>query len=340
MRDMIDFYTSQKSNYKKALAIDNKAIIDDIINNNPQQISWSRAVKKSLQSKTDYIFDKQKVFISAYRPFTRNYFYFSRDFNECVYQQPNYFPNVEILNYVIVLSGVGANKDFSCLISNNVVDYQTFSNGQCFPLYYYDEVDTKNATLFDDVSKEKYIRRDAISDFILERCRANYGNKVGKEDIFYYVYGILHSTEYRTQFASDLKKMLPRLPLIDEPKEFWAFSKAGRALAELHLNYETIEPSKEVRTIFGKGSEVSYRVEKMRFAKEGKETDKSRIIYNQQITIENIPLVAYDYVVNGKSAIEWIMERYAITTHKDSGITNNPNDWATEHNDPKYIYNL
>lgn len=276
---------------------------------------------------------------ATYRPFTKQHICIDKNKIHRRGQWDRLLPNNHT-NVFICCSGIGGNKEFSIIGTTNISDYQIQQNTQCFPLYYYDEVDTKNATLFDDVSKEKYIRRDAISDFILERCRANYGNKVGKEDIFYYVYGILHSTEYRTQFASDLKKMLPRLPLIDEPKEFWAFSKAGRALAELHLNYETIEPSKEVRTIFGKGSEVSYRVEKMRFAKEGKETDKSRIIYNQQITIENIPLVAYDYVVNGKSAIEWIMERYAITTHKDSGITNNPNDWATEHNDPKYIYNL
>ena len=145
--------------------------------------------------------------------------------------------------------------------------------------------------------------------------------------------------------------MLPRIPLVDEARDFWSFSKAGRNLADLHLNYETQPAAQGVIVTYGtipqdeleKGlqsgelKDINYLVEKMRFPSKG---DKSRIIYNSQITIENIPPVAYEYVVNGKSAIEWVMERYAITTHKDSGITNNPNDWATEHNNPRYILDL
>ena len=240
-------------------------------------------------------------------------------------------------------------------MSETIVDLNFLEAGvQCFPMYHYEERKIESKTLFDDAEdtiQNNYIRRDAISDVLSERCRKAYGPHVSKEDIFYYVYGILHSTEYRTAFAADLKKMLPRIPLVDEALDFWSFSKAGRNLAELHLNYEnrpsatgvivtynTI-PQSEIEKVMQSGEmeTINYQVEKMRFPSK---TDKSKIIYNSQITIENIPATAYEYIVNGKSAIEWIMERYAVITHKDSGITNNPNDWATEHDNPRYILDL
>ena len=153
--------------------------------------------------------------------------------------------------------------------------------------------------------------------------------------IFYYVYGFLHCSAYRETFANDLKKMLPRLPLVDDVREFWAFSNAGRKLAELHVGYEALPPYEGV-TVTG-AEKGFFTVEKMRFpAKDRKDT----ILYNSQIKIENIPAKAYEYIVNGKSAIEWIMERYAITTHKESGIVNNPNDWADEVGNPRYILDL
>ena len=221
-------------------------------------------------------------------------------------------------------------------------------------------------------SKEKYVRKDAVSDYILKQARTQYADaKIKKEDIFYYVYGFLHGEEYRTEFAADLKKMLPRIPLVDSAEDFWAFSKAGRKLAEIHLNYEQAKPYKalvvsskstsadlpmfsgmaaDAKALYStEDPETLYRVQQMRFpkidgqdrnGKSKKVDDKTRIIYNEKLTIANIPLEVYEYVVNGKSAIEWLMERYAVTTDKASGIKNDPNDWALEHNDPSYIFNL
>jgi len=245
------------------------------------------------------------------------------------------FPLKSILNKVICFSGIGSNKEFSSIISNNVIDYQTLSNVQSVSLFYY-EVSLKNTpSLFDDTGDSEYIKRDGVSDFILERAIAIYGNRVTKEDIFYYVYGILHSKDYRETFANDLKKMLPRIPLVDEPRDFWKFSKAGRELAELHINYESVPPSDEVTVI---GAECgNFKVNKIKhLSKDQKDT----ILYNGSITIKDIPEKAYQYVVNGKPAIEWILDRYQVKTHKDSGITNNPNDWADEVDNPRYILDL
>jgi predicted helicase len=212
---------------------------------------------------------------------------------------------------------------------------------QCFPLYWYEKKEKVTKNLFENTDDD-YIHHDAISDFILEQAKSRYGDKVVKEDIFYYVYGILHSPDYRKTFANDLKKMLPRLPLVEKTSDFWAFSKAGRELAELHLNYEE-QPSPNEVLINGKPkpnkpfSPDQLAVNQMKFPAKGQ---KDTVLYNSNLSISNIPLKAYDYIVNGKSAIEWVMERYAVTTHKESGITNNPNDWAAEHDNPQYILDL
>jgi len=221
------------------------------------------------------------------------------------------------------------------LITDKIPDLHFVGDSQCFPLYYYEERDVQSPTLFDSAGGTEYIRRDGVSDFILKRGQKQYGKSVTKEDIFYYVYGFLHSPGYREAFANDLKKMLPRIPLVDDVRDFWAFSKAGRALAELHINYESVSAYSGV-TVTGAESGL-YTVQKMRFPKKDQ---KETILFNSKITISDIPPEAYEYVVNGKSAIEWIMDRYKVTVHKASGIKNDPNDWAEEIGNPRYILDL
>lgn len=163
-----------------------------------------------------------------------------------------------------------------------------------------------------------------------------------KKDIFYYIYGLLHSPEYRERYKNELKKMLPRIPFVSSVEDFWAFSNAGRKLAELHLNYETVEPWPLEEEIKGDPNDPTmYRISKMRFRKsrDSKE-DKTVIIYNDNITLSGIPLDAYKYVVNGKSAIEWVMERYQVSQDKKSGIINDPNKWLEELDNPRYIVDL
>lgn len=321
----IDFYNLQREALLKG-----KKEAD----NDDTQISWSRGLRNDLSKNKILSSSIDKVVSSLYRPYCRTNLYLSEDMVEYPGLISKFFLGKNT-NKLICLTGLASNKEFSALITDKVPDFQVVDKDQCFPLYFFEENSKKQKGLFDGDSEQEYIRRDAISDFILERAKKQYGKNVEKEDIFYYVYGFLHSKEYCEMFANDLKKMLPRLPLVDDVKDFWAFSKAGRKLAELHLNYETVAAYNGVKVTGDDGK--FYTVEKMRFPKKDQ---KDTIHYNSKITIENIPAKAHEYVVNGKSAIEWIMERYQITKHKESGIRNDPNDWAKEVGNPRYILDL
>ena len=339
MTRMIDFYNNEVNTFHEKLIQNPKILIDNAVNTDPSKISWTAILKNRAKKRELFSFDKSSLRICLYRPFTKSNIYFNRHFNEAIGLSPKLFPTSEFGNLVICVSGVGASKAFGALISNTIPNLDTLEKAQCFPLYHYEENNAFQKGLFDTDESQKYVRRDAISDFILERAKHQYGKTVTKEDIFYYVYGFLHSNEYRESFANDLKKMLPRLPLVETVTDFWAFSKAGRKLAELHLNYETVAPSPDVNVTGDDGK--TYSVDKIRFPKGQKAKDKPDTIhYNSKITISNIPAKAYEYVVNGKSAIEWIMERYAVTTHKESGIKNDPNDWSKEVGNPRYILDL
>lgn len=341
----IDFYNQQVESYKTAkqeMSLDN--FLAD--KRDSTKIVWTDTLIRDLQKRIKYNIDTSRYTVGMYRPYFKQALYQDRILNHRVYQIPRLFPTPNHRNLVICVSGVGASKDFSTLITDCIPDLQLQFNGQCFPLYWYDDSTADIADLFSAPQSEmdRYVRRDGVTDWILSTARKQYGSRVTKEDIFYYVYGILHAPDYRTTFAADLKKSLPRLPLVESPDDFWAFSRAGRSLAELHLGYEHVEPYAGCHTVNSTTSEddaINYHVEKMRFGKlDSKTADKSIIHYNAGITIESIPLEAYDYVVNGKSAIEWVMERYAVKTDSTSLITNDPNDWCREHDDPKYIYNL
>ena len=255
------------------------------------------------------------------------------------------YPEITSDNLVISINALSKNG-LTPLISKNLPDLHFNGDAQCFPLYWYEENKHQEATLFGDGTDDKFIRHDGITDWILKEFRQRFpGSKnLTKEHIFYYVYGILHSPEYKERFADDLRKSLPRLPIVETVNELMDFYNAGKALVDLHLNYESVEPCKDVKIVCDQAIDNSnyelFEVEKMRFSKNGKDNDKSVIIYNGHIRLENIPEKAYEYVVNGKSAIEWIMERYAVTIDKASLIKNDPNDWSREHNKPRYILDL
>lgn len=303
-----------------------------------KKISWSHVLKNSLKSMKNVEFNPNYIRISTYRPFTTEYLYCDKFWVHSMYQQFKMFPNKDTKNKVIFTNGIGSGKDFSRLMIDKITNFHTLDTGVSFPLYYYEENTKLENLTFDGAVKEIGLtKKDGITDFILNLAKETYGknNSITKEDIFYYIYGFLHNTEYLTKFSSDLKKMTPRIPLVRSFSDFKVYSQVGRELSELHLNYENVKPCNEVII---KGEEFKYfKVDKIKFASKD---DKTKIIYNSKITIENIPLKAYEYVVNGKSAIEWILDRYQITTNKDSGIVNDPNYWGLENGNERYILDL
>jgi predicted helicase len=229
------------------------------------------------------------------------------------------------------------------------------SKGQCFPLKLFESLDVvaedgddndgakPQNEMFDDAPVKdlfdkgatkvgKYAVRDGITDAGLQHFQNAYqGQQISKEDLFYYIYGLLHSEDYKKRYADNLSKELPRIPAVKKFADFQAFSAAGRKLADLHIGYESVTPYPvEIEggaLLLSSFTDADYRVTQMKFPSK---TDKTRVVYNHKITMTGIPLEAYDYVVNGKPALEWVMERQAVTTHKDSGIVNDANLWATE----------
>lgn len=335
MSNMINFYNVQRKKAQPALIKNPKENVSDLVESDPKSISWTRALRNDVAKNVEHEFDKDHVRQSMYRPFFKQPLYSQRRFIESPGLWDTFFPDSESENWVIALSGKGSSKDFSCLISTIPTCYDFVEKTQCYPMYFYQEPDKTKLSLFDN-DGGGLERRDAISDFILKQAQTQYGKNVDKESIFFYVYGLLHSEDYRKAFSIDLKKMLPKIPLVEKMKDFWAFSNAGKKLAEIHTQYENLEPHPEVKVDTEDGA--NFKVDpKMRFAnKDSKDT----IALNSKVRVSNIPDRAYDYKVNGKSAIEWLIERYQIKVDKDSGIINNPNELAEVAGNPRYILDL
>lgn len=330
----IDFFNEEVEKLKSILLINPQLEIDDIISNDHTKISWTVNLKKDYTKLSKHSFNETEIIVSMYRPFSKQRLYFDRPFIERPGIWSKLIPNRNSKNLIISITGVGGSKQFSPLITDTIPNLHLVENGQYFPLYYFEE-NNNQVDIFNE-TQVGYSKKESISDNFLKNLQKVYGVKsITKEDVFFYVYGILHSNEYQISFESDLKKMLPRIPLVDDVRDFWSFSKSGRELAELHLNYEQVSRYDGVKVI-GEDSGF-FKVEKMRFPKKNQ---KDTIIFNSKISIQDIPLEAYEYLVNGKSAIEWVMERYQITTHKESQITNDPNDWSEEVGNPKYILDL
>ncbi len=278
------------------------------------KIAWVQNLKNQLiKGKKLDDFSQEKISVSLYRPFNKQYFYYERELAWSFYLMKKIFPDKSARNVVINTSSM-ASRNFSCLIANEITDLQTIANTQAYPLYYYDDLGN---------------RHDAISGYALNLFRRHYqDDSIVEEEIFYYIYAIFHHKGYLEKYKNSLAKEAPRIALSEDFKEL---SILGKELAELHLNYESGEMHTSVKhnLLESAGMEGYYDVVKM--TKKG-----DRIIYNHHITITQIPKKAFDYVVNGKSAIDWVIERYSITTDKDSLIENNPNHYAGG----KYIFEL
>ncbi len=343
IQQFVNYYNSQVELVKETLSKNPSAQISDIISYDETKISWSSSLNSNLERHNLAVFESDRIWDTVYRPFCKTNLYHG---DKLIHRRSNYdllFPQEQTDNKVISLSG--GLKGLSLLMVNGFSDLHLCGDSQCFPLYWYEENNNRQKTLFDEETGEQYTRRDGITDWILKETRSRYHTKnITKEMIFYYVYGLLHSKDYRERFAADLKKSLPRIPIVERVEDFMDFYQYGKKLANLHLNYENVAPYPDCKVHIADYTESEsytvydhYRVTKMRFPSKA---DKSTIIYNGNIQIDNIPAKAYEYVVNGKSAIEWIMERYCVSQDKKSLIVNDANDWSREHNNPTYIFDL
>jgi predicted helicase len=292
--------------------------IDDFVNYDDSKISWSRDLKLDLQRNRIAEFKNEKIRRSLYRPFCKEYLFFDRILNEEVYVFPSIMPDIkaESENKVIIVPSPGSNQ-VVFFITDVIVDLNFFAGStpnQCFPFYTYQEDGTN--------------RRENITDWSLQKFKTTYKDKkITKWDIFYYIYGVLHHPEYKTKYAANLRRELPHIPYT---MDFWSFSKAGKQLADLHVNYENAKefPLDKVETT---GQKLNWEVEKMRLSK-----DKTTIIYNDFLSLTGIPPETFEYKLGNRSALDWIIEQYHIKTDKRSGITNNPN----RPDEPDYIVKL
>ena len=313
---MSDTYNSEVDRWKRQE--NQKEIkVDDFVAYDDTKISWSRDLKVKLKRGTVTKYEEHKIRTSVYRPFTKSNLYFDRTINDVVYVFPSIFPTpeTETENRVICLTALGSKKSFHCLMTQQLADVHLTGDSQCFPFYTYDEDGTN--------------RQENITDWALAEFRTHYDDDtLTKWDIFHYTYGFLHHPVYREKYEMNLKRDLPHIPFTED---FWSFSKAGAALADLHINYESVPKYDKLRKVETPGMQVNWDVEKMKLSK-----DKTQLIYNDFLTLEGIPVEVYDYKLGTRSALEWVVDQYRVKTDKRSGIVNDPN--RTE--EPQYIVDL
>ncbi len=291
-----------------------KHLNDKEITTDKTKIAWTDGLKNKL-IKNEILPESgmERVRLALYRPFNKQWLYWDKDLINRQGRFSKIFPDKSARNVVINTSSM-ASRNFSCLIANEITDIQTMANTQAYPLYYYDDLGN---------------RYNAISGYALNLFRRHYkDDSIVEEEIFYYIYAIFHHKGYLEKYKNSLAKEAPRIALSEDFKEL---SVLGKELAELHLNYESGEMHASVKYTTLMNAEIEGYYDVVKMTKKG-----DRIIYNQNITITQIPQKAFDYVVNGKSAIDWVIERYSITKDKDSLIENNPNHYAGG----KYVFEL
>ncbi len=330
---MLNFYHSEVERWKVSGERGDPA---KFVDNDSKRISWTDTLIGRLRRGEAIPMHPEDIVEAVYRPFEKRWLYLGTGLIHRPGKMPDLFPRTAEGNFGISVVTPRPGTAFACLAVGAVPDLSLYTyTAQFFPRYTFDKRasdDSLLSMLHDEDDSD--LRTDNVTDEILVEYQESFGGWVSKDDIFYYVYGVLHSALYREQYAADLTKMLPRVPKV---KDFAAFAEAGKKLAELHLNYETVEPYAVTETTT---SGANLKVEKMRYLKRGRETDKTTVIYNSGITVSGIPEAAHEYMLGSRSAIDWIIERYQVKTDKASGIVNDPNDWAEEQGNPRYILDL
>lgn len=356
MRQTIDVYNEHVSKWSR---LGKKPKVDSFVAYDQKKLSWSRDLKLDLQRGKYAEFEESKIRSALYRPFCKQHIFFDRILNEEVYQIPHFFPTKTSRkeNRSICVTAIGNTKPFHCIMTDAIPDLHLTGESQCFPFYTYDE-DGSN-------------RRENITDWAVEEFNGRYANmggtknqrqaerlpagqagsrslskaksrmtpfdsaqgdvgargRITKWDIFHYIYALLHHPTYRERYAANLRRELPRIPFV---KGFWEYVEAGKKLATLHVEYEK-QKRYELDVVESKVGHLNYRVEKMKLSK-----DKRTLVYNDFFTLGGIPKEAFEYRLGNRSALEWIIDQYQVSTDKRSGITNDPN----RADDPEYIMRL
>lgn len=331
IRKTIQFY--EKERKRRAASLDSIEI-NDFVEYDETSIKWNWGLLSNCSRNQEISFSAKRITEGAFRPFCKQWVYYSSELNGRVYQIPKLFP-LGYKNVVIALSGA---KGLSALISNTIVDLHYVGDAQCFPLYWYESAGSGRVIRHDAITDDALsVFRKVYPGGVAENAKKNRYREIQKEDIFYYVYGILHSEEYRSRFAANLKKELPRIPFAED---FDAFCQAGKKLAGIHLNYESAEmyPLTIVGNVEDPGPVQKLRWGKKKDPEAGRSVeDRSVLVYSSRLTYKGIPEAAHRYVVNGRSPLEWMIDRYQVKTDPASGIVNDPNAYS---DDPCYISNL
>ena len=311
---MIESYNAEVARWGQRT--DLNAVLDDFVVSDDTNIKWSRNLKRELNRNKTAEYAEHKVRNSFYRPFTKSCLFFDPIMNDEISHCQSIFPTpeTESENQAIWLK-VGREWSTFGLMVNQFPDRLPQGGSQCFPFYTYDEDGTN--------------RQENVTDWALAQFRTHYrDNTITKWDIFHYNYGILHHPDYREKYAANLRRDLPHIPFTND---FWGFAKAGARLADLHVNYEFQPEYGSLKFIQNRDVPLNWRVEKMKLSK-----DKTSLIYNNFLTIDGIPIKAFNYRLGTRSALEWVIDQYRVKTDKRSGIVNNPN----RADDPQYIVKL
>ncbi len=361
---MIEHYNQRLLDFQAKKKLEPETETKDFLFESPREISWNRSLRNDFGKERALELSSGQFVVSMYRPFYKQWLFFSRRLNDMIYQVPAMFPEAASRNLVIALSGSGGRAGLSAIMVDSIpsLHVAAMDGSQCFPLHLFERVEEDEGDSpsfsFEDAGVEiqdGYRVKDGISDAGLKHFQDFYSDTtITKEDLFYYIYGLLHSPDYRARFADSLLKELPRIPPVKKREDFARFVEAGRELGQLHVGYERVDPYNATVKQGDLGlahipdPEKFFRVEKMVFGKKDKQKDLSTIVYNPNITLTDIPPEAYEYVVNGKPAIEWVMEKQGVSvdrhnpnTKKGSDIVNDANRYAIETvGDPRYPYDL
>ncbi len=332
-----------------------ETFVSSFVTPDPTKISWSAGLKSCVAKGVRLKFEPGAIVPIIYRPFSRQWFYFDGRLNERTLQMRKLFPSSDAQNLLIMVKGRWSGQGQLALMVDSIAEQQTDGGAQCFPRYVYDVTDggeESDGGLFSSSSEARVrgsaVRKDAITDGAVAYFEELYGEGVvTKDDVFYYTYAMLHSEDYRSRYVDNLAKELPRIPRVKSVQDFRAFVEAGRTLAKLHVKFDEAEPYPlQVREGDFRFANIDdpaayFRVEKMKFGGRRGSVDKSTVVYNPRITLDGIPLDAYEYVVNGKPALEWVMERQSVKTEPASGIISDANRYANETvGDPMYPLTL